>query len=55
MPGVQIQVDESGGQDGGSRVSIRGIGPAFVQNTINGRQALSAGVQGLSGFRPNFF
>lgn len=51
VPGVQIQEDQSGGQDGGSRVSIRGIGPAFVQVTVNGRQPLSAGVEGISRFR----
>lgn len=51
VPGVQIQEDQSGGQDGGSRVSIRGIGPAFVQVTVNGRQPLSGGVEGISRFR----
>lgn len=51
VPGVQIQEDQSGGQDGGSRVSIRGIGPAFVQVTVNGRQPLSGGVEGISRYR----
>lgn len=51
VPGVQIQEDQSGGQDGGSRVSIRGIGPAFVQVTVNGRQPLSGGVEGIGRFR----
>jgi len=51
VPGVQIQEDQTGGQDGGTRVSIRGIGPAFVQTTINGRQPLSAGLEGGSAFR----
>lgn len=51
VPGVQIQEDQTGGQDGGSRVSIRGIGPAFVQVTVNGRQPLSGGVEGISRYR----
>ncbi|WP_158973669.1 TonB-dependent receptor [Cellulophaga sp. L1A9] len=51
VPGVQIQEDQSGGQDGGSRVSVRGIGPAFVQFTVNNRQLLSGGVEGISRYR----
>lgn len=51
VPGVQIQEDQTGGQDGGARISIRGIGPAFVQTTINGRQPLSSGVEGVGSFR----
>ena len=51
VPGVQVQEDQSGGQDGGSRIAIRGIGPAFVQVTVNGRQPISGGVQGIERFR----
>jgi len=51
VPGVQVQEDQSGGQDGGSRIAIRGIGPAFVQVTVNGRTPISGGVQGIERFR----
>lgn len=51
VPGVQVQEDQSGGQDGGARISVRGIGPAFVQVTVNGRQPISGGVQGIERFR----
>jgi TonB-dependent receptor len=41
MPGIQIEVDQAGTD--GDRVSIRGLGPQFVNSSINGRTLLSSG------------
>lgn len=38
VPGVQLERNEGEG----FRISIRGLGPRFVQTTINGRTALSS-------------
>ncbi|MGS2722631.1 TonB-dependent receptor [Porticoccus sp. GXU_MW_L64] len=51
VPGVQIQRNDNGATDGGDRVSIRGLGPQFVQTTINGRTPLSAGSGGGNNLR----
>jgi TonB-dependent receptor len=52
MPGIQIEVDESGA--GGDRVSIRGLGPQFVNSSINGRTLLSSGNEGAGLRSMNF-
>jgi len=49
IPGVQIQRND-GGQEG-DRVSVRGLGPKFVETTINGRTALSSGTEALTNLR----
>ncbi|WP_158972775.1 TonB-dependent receptor [Paraglaciecola sp. L3A3] len=41
MPGIQIEEDNAGTD--GDRVSIRGLGPQFVNSSINGRTLLSSG------------
>jgi TonB-dependent receptor len=52
VPGVQIEVDDTGTD--GDRVSIRGMGPSFVNGTINNRVLLSPGTQGSNLRRLNF-
>jgi TonB-dependent receptor len=52
VPGVQIERDDAGTD--GDRVSIRGLGPEFVNSTINGRTVLSAGNEGRSLRKMNF-
>jgi len=52
VPGVQIEVDDTGTD--GDRVSIRGMGPTFVNGTINNRVLLSPGTQGSNLRRMNF-
>ncbi len=52
IPGVQIEVDEAGTD--GDRVSIRGLGPQFVNSTINGRTLLSSGNEGKGLRKMNF-
>lgn len=52
IPGVQIETDDAGTD--GDRVSIRGLGPEFVNSTINGRLLLSAGSQAKSLRKMNF-
>ncbi len=52
VPGVQIEVDDTGTD--GDRVSIRGMGPSFVNATINNRILLSPGTQGSNLRRMNF-
>lgn len=52
IPGVQIETDDSGTQ--GDRVSIRGLGPEFVNSTINGRRLLSSGTEARSLRQMNF-
>ena len=49
VAGVQVERDNSGTE--GDRVSLRGVGPQFVNVTINGRQPLSAGSEGITNFR----
>ncbi len=49
VAGVQIERNEDGVS--GDRVSIRGIGPQFVQITMNGRTPISAGNEGRSDMR----
>jgi TonB-dependent receptor len=49
VAGVQIERNISG--TGGDRISIQGVGPEFVEVTINGRTPLSAGDDGFSGLR----
>ncbi|WP_299098258.1 TonB-dependent receptor [uncultured Winogradskyella sp.] len=49
VAGVQIERNDDGVS--GDRVSIRGIGPQFVQITMNGRSPISAGNEGKSDFR----
>ena len=44
IPGVQIEFNDDG--TAGDRASIRGMGPQFVNTTINGRVLLSAGTEG---------
>jgi len=55
IPGVQIEVDQAGTD--GDRVSIRGLGPQFVNSTINGRTLLSSGneAKGLRNMNFNVF
>ena len=50
VPGIQVERDDSG-NGGGDRVSIRGIGPQFVNVTVNGRTPLSAGNEGIGDLR----
>jgi TonB-dependent receptor len=52
MPGIQIEVDQSGAA--GDRVSIRGLGPQFVNSSINGRTLLSSGNEGAGLRNMNF-
>jgi iron complex outermembrane recepter protein len=52
IPGVQVETDDSGTQ--GDRVSIRGLGPQFVNSTINGRRLLSSGTEARSLRQMNF-
>ncbi|MDC2889021.1 TonB-dependent receptor plug domain-containing protein [Psychrosphaera algicola] len=52
IPGVQVETDDSGTQ--GDRVSIRGLGPQFVNSTINGRRLLSSGTEASSLRQMNF-
>ncbi|GGD11604.1 TonB-dependent receptor [Aquisalinus flavus] len=49
IPGVQVERDEAGTD--GDRISIRGLGPQFVTNTVNGRAVLSSGTEGLGNLR----
>jgi len=50
VPGIQVERDDSG-NGGGDRVSIRGVGPQFVNVTVNGRTPLSAGSEGIDQLR----
>ncbi len=52
IPGVQIEVDSAGTD--GDRVSIRGLGPEFVNSSINGRTLLSSGNEAKSLRKMNF-
>jgi len=52
IPGVQIETDDAGTD--GDRVSIRGLGPGFVNSTINGRRLLSSGNEGRNLRKMNF-
>jgi TonB-dependent receptor len=52
IPGVQIETDDAGTD--GDRVSIRGLGPEFVNSTINGRRLLSSGNEGKNLRKMNF-
>ncbi len=52
IPGVQIETDDAGTD--GDRVSIRGLGPEFVNSTINGRRLLSSGNEAKSMRKMNF-
>ena len=52
VPGLQIEVDDTGTD--GDRISIRGMGPDFVNATINNRVLLSPGTQGSNLRRMNF-
>jgi TonB-dependent receptor len=52
VPGVQIETDDWG--SAGDRVSIRGLGPEFVNSTINGRTTLSSGNEATSIRKMNF-
>ncbi|MDO7172454.1 TonB-dependent receptor [Mariniflexile sp. AS56] len=49
VAGVQVERNIDG--TGGDRISIQGLGPEFVEVTINGRSPLSAGDDGYSGLR----
>ncbi|MBU3011368.1 TonB-dependent receptor [Polaribacter vadi] len=49
VAGVQVERNIDG--TGGDRISIQGLGPEFVEVTINGRTPLSAGDDGYSGLR----
>lgn len=49
IPGVQVERDEAGTD--GDRISIRGLGPQFVNTTVNGRSLLSSGTEGLGNLR----
>jgi len=49
VPGVQIDRDDQG--ISGDRASIRGLGPSYVQVTVNGRVPLTGGSEGISDFR----
>jgi TonB-dependent receptor len=44
IPGVQVETNDGG--TAGDRVSLRGLGPQFVNSTINGRRVLSPGGEG---------
>jgi iron complex outermembrane receptor protein len=50
VPGLQVERNDSG-NGGGDRVSIRGVGPQFVNVTINGRTPLSSGTEGIEELR----
>ncbi|MDE3742671.1 TonB-dependent receptor [Maribacter polysaccharolyticus] len=50
VPGLQVERDDSG-NGGGDRVSVRGVGPQFVNITVNGRTPLSAGSEGIDQLR----
>ncbi|WP_158972703.1 TonB-dependent receptor [Paraglaciecola sp. L3A3] len=52
VPGIQIERDDAGTD--GDRVSIRGLGPEFVNSTVNGRTVLSAGNEGKALRKMNF-
>jgi len=52
IPGVQIERDQAGTD--GDRVSIRGLGPEFVNSTINGRTLLSSGNEARGLRKMNF-
>jgi TonB-dependent receptor len=52
IPGVQIDVDNGGSS--GDRVSIRGLGPKFVNSTVNGRRLLSSGDEARGLRKMNF-
>jgi TonB-dependent receptor len=52
IPGVQIETDDAGTD--GDRVSIRGLGPEFVNSTIIGRRLLSSGNEGRNLRKMNF-
>ena len=49
VPGVQIDRDDQG--ISGDRASIRGLGPSYVQVTVNGRVPLTGGSEGINDFR----
>jgi TonB-dependent receptor len=49
VPGVQIQRDDLG--TSGERASIRGLGPAFITVTVNGRTPVSYGSEGIAALR----
>ncbi|MBU2887512.1 TonB-dependent receptor [Gilvimarinus agarilyticus] len=49
IPGVQIQRNDNG--IGGDRASIRGMGPLFVNTSVNGRTPLSHGDEGIGNIR----
>jgi len=49
VPGVQIDRDDQG--ISGDRASIRGLGPSYVQVTVNGRVPLTGGSEGVNDFR----
>ena len=49
IPGVQIQRNDNG--IGGDRASVRGMGPLFVNTTVNGRTPLSHGDEGIGNIR----
>ena len=49
VPGVQIDRDDQG--ISGDRASIRGLGPSYVQVTVNGRVPLTGGSEGGNDFR----
>jgi len=53
VPGIQIDKSDGPGDldavsASGDRVSIRGLGPQYIQTTVNGRPALSLGNIGFS-------
>tara|TARA_B100000780_G_scaffold278475_1_gene252109 strand:- start:1611 stop:4718 length:3108 start_codon:yes stop_codon:yes gene_type:complete len=50
VPGLQVERNDSG-NGGGDRVSIRGVGPQFVNVTVNGRTPLSSGTEGIEELR----
>ncbi|CAH8293942.1 TonB-dependent receptor [Mariniflexile fucanivorans] len=50
VPGLQVERDDSG-NGGGDRVSVRGVGPQFVNISVNGRTPLSAGSEGIDQLR----
>ena len=52
IPGIQIETDQAGTD--GDRVSIRGLGPEFVNSTINGRTLLSSGNEAKGLRKMNF-
>jgi TonB-dependent receptor len=52
IAGIQIEVDQAGTD--GDRVSIRGLGPEFVNSTINGRTLLSPGNEAKDLRKMNF-